>query len=160
MANRDFTIGFDETQLIAFLNSLQGMEGVDKIDAIMNSLSKGVGLITRQGKSNLSSRNKSKTGNLKKSFGKKRVKKWVSVYGGFRRSGGFKGNHAHLVDRGTDERWTKKGYYRGSVSKGKPNTGSNFWTDAINSKAGAAMDKTKSVLKTEMEKIISRNKRK
>ena len=160
MANKDFTIGFDESQLIAILNSLQGMEGVDKIDAIMNSLSKGVGLVIRQGKSNLSSRNKSKKGNLKKSFGKKRVKKWVSVYGGFRRSGGYKGNHAHLVDRGTAERWTKKGYYRGSVSKGRPNTGSRFWTDAINSKADAAMEKTMNVVKTEMEKITSRNKRK
>lgn len=33
-------------------------------------------------------------------------------------------NHAHLLDKGTAERWTKKGLYRGKV------TATYFWTSA------------------------------
>ena len=158
MASRGFTFTFDRRDIAALENIVSDLEDVDKRKAIMNSLSRGMALITRQGKSNLDSANHQKTGNLKRSIRRKQVKKWVSVYGGFKKGKGG-GNHAHLVDRGTDERWTKKGAYRGSVSKGSPNTGSMFWTRAVESKGPQAMEKTMDVIYKEMEKIIRKNRK-
>jgi hypothetical protein len=55
-----------------------------------------------------------KTGNLKKSlkrdYNKKLSKKYASSRVGYKRP---EGSHAHLLDRGTQKRWTKKGQYRG-----------------------------------------------
>lgn len=50
---------------------------------------------------------------LTKSLNNKLTKKgYVSSRVGYKRPGG---NASHLVDLGTDERWTKKGQYRGKV---------------------------------------------
>lgn len=153
MARGDFKFEFDEEDIATFRAVVQEMGEIDGSKAVMNSLSRGMALITRQGKANLDASNHQKTGNLKRSIRRKQVKKWVSVYGGFKKGKGG-GNHAHLVDRGTDERWTKKGAYRGSVSKGSPNTGSMFWTRAVESKGPQAMEKTMDVIYNEMNKII------
>lgn len=170
MASRGFTFTFDRRDIAALENIVSDLEDVDKRKAIMNSLSRGMALITRQGKANLDTSNHQKTGNLKRSIRRKQVKKWVSVYGGFRKGKGG-GNHAHLVDRGTDERFTKNSYTdklgrtypsgmkRGSVSKGRPNTGSMFWTRAVESKGPQAMEKTMDVIYKEMEKIIRKNRK-
>lgn len=153
MARGDFKFEFDAEDIATFRAVVQEMGEIDGSKAVMNSLSRGMALITRQGKANLDTSNHQKTGNLKRSIRRKQVKKWVSVYGGFKKGKGG-GNHAHLVDRGTDERWTKKGAYRGSVSKGSPNTGSMFWTRAVESKGPQAMEKTMNVIYNEMNKII------
>lgn len=50
---------------------------------------------------------------------------------GFKRPGG---NVAHLVDLGTEERYTKSGAYRGKIK------GSHFWTDTRDQYAQKAMD--------------------
>lgn len=156
MANKDFTFEFDRNDFAHLNQMCNNLSYIDKNQAIMNSLSQGMGLITRQGKANLTARNKSRTGNLFGSISKKRVKKWMSVYAGFKRSGTHKGNHAHLVDRGTTVRWTKKGYYRGYISKGNANKGSMFWTDAVETKSKQAMNKVNSVIHKEIEKITMR----
>jgi len=153
MAKGNFKFEFDAEDIATFRAVVQEMGEIDGSRAVMNSLSRGMALITRQGKANLDTSNHQKTGNLKRSIRRKQVKKWVSVYGGFKKGKGG-GNHAHLVDRGTDERWTKKGAYRGSVSKGSPNTGSMFWTRAVESKGPQAMEKTMDVIYNEMNKII------
>ena len=153
MSKSDFKFEFNENDIATFRAVVQEMGEIDGSKAVMNSLSRGMALITRQGKANLDSSNHVKRGNLKRSIRRKQVKKWVSVYGGFRKGKGG-GNHAHLVDRGTDDRWTKKGYYRGSVSKGRPNTGSRFWTKAVESKGPQAIKKTMNVIYNEMGKII------
>ena len=103
MARGDFKFEFDEEDIATFRAVVQEMGEIDGSKAVMNSLSRGMALITRQGKANLDTSNHQKTGNLKRSIRRKQVKKWVSVYGGFRKGKGG-GNHAHLVDRGTDER--------------------------------------------------------
>lgn len=158
MAKNDFRFEFDEEDIKTLNNILKGFGEIDGNKAIMNSLSIGVREIVKQGKSNLASSNEVKKGNLKNSFGTRRVKKWLSAYGGFKRSGPHKGNHAHLIDRGTDERYTKKGYYRGSVSKGRPNTGSRFWTKAVESTGPRSIEKTMNVIYNELEKIINKKK--
>ena len=165
MPKGDFIFDFDKEQLQKLIDATGELSQVDGSQAIMNSLSQGMGIIISKGKSNLASSNNTKSGNLSRSFNRKRVKKWMSVYGGFKKGPGG-GNHSHLVDRGTDERWTKKGYtdklgrtyraglYRGSVSKGRPNTGSMFWTKAVKTEAPKAIQKTMDVIYKEVEKIM------
>ena len=153
---KEFSFEFDKNDFVHLNHICNNLSHIDTNQAIMNSLSQGMDLITRQGKANLRARNKSKTGNLYGSISKKRVKKLVSVYGGFKRSGTHKGNHAHLVDRGTTHRWTKKGYYRGSVSAGNPYSGTRFWTDAVEAKGQQAMNKVNSIIHKELEKITMR----
>ena len=132
MAKGDFTIALNTRDYAALDRKFKAAAKIDRNKTIKSALNEGIMYIKNAGASNLSNRNKVKTGNLKKSLSK-RVKK-AAAYAGFKRSnkkGVPGGNHAHLVDRGTDERWTKKGAYRGSVSRGRPNTGSMFWTDAV-----------------------------
>lgn len=133
-------------------------ENTDKAFKLLNQVAEGEELrkelgqymkpIIDQGKSNLRTRNKKKTGNLLRSFFRVTLKKKIKTYAGFRRTrknseGGYiaGGNHAHLVDRGTKKRWTKKGYYRGSVAKKNPQTGTNFWTNAVEQEGPKVLNK-------------------
>lgn len=77
-------------------------------------------------------------GGLAKSFSTFYKKKRTSAYAGFKRSTG--GGIAHMVDRGTAERYTSRMFYRGSVSKGSPNTGSRFWTNAVQKNGDRAIN--------------------
>lgn len=169
MSESNFKFEFDEEDIKYLQGVLAGFGEIDGSKAIMASLSKGIAKIIRKGKSNLASSNKVKKGNLKNSFRKKQVKKWVSAYGGFRKGRGG-GNHAHLIDRGTDERYTlndytdklgrvyPKGQRRGSISKNSPNTGSRFWTNAVVGTGPDAMEDTMNVIEKELIKIINKKK--
>ena len=129
----NFTITLNERDYQALQKKFTQAAKIDKHHTIKSALDEGISYIKDAGKSNLAARNKVVSGNLKRSLSK-RVKK-SAAYAGFKRStknnkiGG--GNHAHLIDRGTDKRYTRKGAYRGSISKGNPNVGSSFWTDAV-----------------------------
>lgn len=158
MANADFTFEMSQRDYQALQKILTGVSNVDKQKAILGSLLQGAKEIGRAGKSNLSTRNKKKTGNLSKSIASKIVRKWSAAYAGFKRSGAYKGNHSHLVDRGTAKRWTKKGAYRGSVSKGSPYTGTKFWTDAVKTNGPMAMSRVMDVIYDELDKITRRKK--
>lgn len=158
MAEGNFKFEFDEEDIKYLQGVLAGFGEIDGSKAIMASLSKGIAKIIRKGKSNLAASNGVKTGNLKSSFRKKQVKKWVSAYGGFRRGKGG-GNHAHLIDRGTDERWQKKtGRYTGSISRNNPNHGTKFWTRAVEGTGPGAMEHTMNVIEKELVKIINKKK--
>ena len=149
---------FNESELQQLMSIMGDISEVDKRQAIINSLRKSTRKMVNKGKSNLATRNKKKTGNLIGSFKTSSSKKKVVAYAGFSRSGEKKGNHAHLVDRGTAKRWTKKGYYRGSVSKGQPNKGTNFWTESVMSEGGKAMNDLKETIYQELSKITNRRK--
>ncbi len=129
----NFTISLNQRDYAALQKKFTQAAKIDKHHTIKSALDEGISYIKDAGKSNLAARNKVVSGNLKRSLSK-RVKK-SAAYAGFKRStknnkiGG--GNHAHLIDRGTDKRYTRKGAYRGSISKGNPNVGSSFWTDAV-----------------------------
>lgn len=157
MANGNLTIQLDKVSYQKFLNIMNSMEKVDQGPAVRGALNQAVKVIMEAGKSNLNARNKSKTGNLKKSFTKSvRAKKGVA-YAGFKRSMPGKrvhgANHSYLVDRGTQKRWTAKGYYRGSVSKTAPNTGTRFWTDAVESQGPVAMNKLMDAIYSTLDKM-------
>lgn len=155
---KEFTFELDEKDYQTLQRMLTGVGSVDQRKAILASLLQGAKAIAKAGKSNLKSKNKKKTGNLLGSINTKAIRKIVSAYAGFKRSGARKGNHAHLVDRGTAKRWTKKGYYRGSVSKTAPYTGSMFWTTAVQSQGPMAIKKVTDVIYDELHKITSRKK--
>lgn len=145
MAKGDLTIQLDKVSYQRFMNIVNMLENVDQGPAIKNALSQAIKVIVEAGKANLKLRNGEKTGNLKKSFTKTVKTKRAAAYAGFRRSSPGKriqgANHSYLVDRGTVSRHTAKGYNRGSVSKSAPNTGSKFWTDAVETQGPAAMNR-------------------
>ena len=145
MATGDLTLELDKVSYQKFMNLISSMEKVDQTNAVRTALQSAIQTIINAGKQNLQARNGVKTGTLKKSFTRKVVAKKAVAYGGFRRSAPGKrvkgANHSYLIDRGTANRWTGRGAYRGSVSKGNPNNGSMFWTDAVQSQGPAAMQK-------------------
>ena len=157
MARGDLTIELDKASWQKFANVVSQIEKTDQSKAVRSALREGIQVIINAGKSNLSQRNGVKTGNLKKSFTKSvRAKKGVA-YAGFKRSMPGKrvhgANHSYLVDRGTQKRWTAKGYYRGSVSKTAPNTGTRFWTDAVESQGPVAMNKLMDAIYSTLDKM-------
>lgn len=153
MAQEGLTITLDEADYKYVMGQLTKLSELEKSAVVQRGLQEGIAVIVNQGKRNLRARLsndpvniRARKGNLYKSIGRKTIKKKLKGYGGFKRPGG---NAAHLVDRGTEKRWTKKGAYRGSVSKGSPNTGSRFWTDAFLAKKNeAAMELMESVRKS------------
>ena len=152
----EFSFTFSEREYQQLQDILGDISEVDKRQAIVASLRRGTRNIIRSGKGNLASRNKKKTGHLSNSFKSTSSKKKVVAYAGFSRSGENKGNHAHLIDRGTAKRWTKKGYYRGSVSKDAPYKGTRFWTDSVQSQGPKAMDDLMNTIYKELAKITRR----
>lgn len=132
----NFTITLNERDYQALQRKFTQAAKIDKHHTIKSALDEGISYIKNAGASNLASRNKVVSGNLKRSLSK-RVKK-SAAYAGFKRSTKNNkkdgGNHAHLIDRGTAMRsYTKNGkvHRTGSISKGNPNVGSSFWTDAV-----------------------------
>ena len=156
MSSGNMSFTFSEREYAELQKILGDISDVDKRQAIVATLKRATRNIVAGGKSNLNSRNKKKSGNLSKSFKTSSSKKRVVAYAGFSRTGANKGNHAHLVDRGTGQRWTKKGYYRGSVSKSAPNKGSNFWTDSVMAQGPKAMANLKETIFKELVKITNR----
>lgn len=150
---RNLTIELSKSDVIAVNRWLDKMDKVDQSNTVQSALREGAKIIMDAGKANLATRNKTKTGNLKRSFRMKVVKKKAYALSGFKRPGG---NHSYLIDRGTDKRYTKKGYYRGSVSKGSPNKGSMFWTDAVQANGGKAVDRLMSAIYEALTKINNR----
>lgn len=156
------TLTLNKEEYERLIKTLDEAGDLDTSPAVQKGLREGANAIKNAGKANLASRNKVKTGNLKRSMTIKvtRRKKVGSNYAlsGFKRSSGKNavhgGNHAYLVDRGTVERYTKKGYYRGSVSKGRPKTGSMFFTDAVDREGPRALDRLTTIIEGELKKLM------
>ena len=157
MAKGEFKFEYNKSQMAALEAITRGFGTIDGNKAILNSLSKGIQRVTQEGRKNLISSGNKKTGNLLKSIRKKQVKKWMSVYGGFRKGKGG-GNNAHLIDRGTKKRKTSAGYNRGSVFKKGPYTGTRFWTNAVLRRGPEIMNTAISVIYNEIAKIIRKKK--
>jgi len=75
------------------------------------------------------------------------TKSMTGIRVGFKRPGG---NVAHLVDLGTEERYTKTGAYRGRIK------GSHFWTDTKEQYAPKAMDIMLDAIDSAIKKINNR----
>lgn len=150
MAKGDLTIVLDKKDYERVQATLSNMSEVDQKATVQTALKEGMNTIIKAAKSNLSQRNKVRTGNLRGSFGTRIYKKKAYSIGGHRRP---KGAAAHLVNYGTKKRWTKKGAYRGSVSKGAPNKGSEYFSDAVQSQSQNAMQTVLDAVQRELEKM-------
>ena len=140
MGQFKFTLNEQEYQ--AVMRKLGQLSNVEQQGVIRSALKQSGNILINAGKSSYLARNKKKTGNLFRSFTSQYKKKNTGILIGFKRGPGM-GNHAHLIDRGTTERYTKRGYYRGKIaSTGGGKTGATyFWTDVVETKGNEAMDR-------------------
>lgn len=117
---------------------------------IRTSLKNASKMLMEQGKSNLKSRMKSGstgvTGNLLRAFRYKLKSKNRGALIGFDYSRQGKGSHAHLVDRGTEERHSKYGN-RGHI------TGNKFWSDVNENDTDRAMNMVAKAIQSAISKI-------
>jgi hypothetical protein len=154
MARGELTIELDQRDYQRAMALLQSLDKVDQHRIIQKALRTGMQDIIDAGKANLVQRNKTKTGNLKKSFGIRVNKKKGYAIGGHKRPAGA---HSFLIDRGTKERWTRRGAYRGSVSRGNPQHGSMYWTDAVNKHGNKALGSLMNAIYQSLNEITRRN---
>lgn len=157
MASGELTIVLDKADYDRVQKWLSEFSTADQKSIVQNALRTGAKSLQAAGKSNLAQRNKVHTGHLKKSFGMRVVKRRSYALVGFKRPGG--GEHAHLIDRGTAKRWTQRGAYRGSISKGSPKTGTKFWTDAVQTEGPAALNRIMDAIAKTLEDITNRNQK-
>lgn len=174
MAN-DFTFTIDSQDYIRLTRMLSSLSKIEQDAVVKKGLQEGVSVIKRQGKADLKSSGihlnnvysgkRANKGHLINSF-RTYIKKGVRS-DGMRGYGGFKrpeGSVAHLIDRGTDKRYTKKPYtdrlgrsypagmYRGNV------TANYFWTNAVEKKGDKAMSELVDSITKSINKIIDRNR--
>ncbi len=127
---------------------VQGLNELEKDKSIKAGLKKGVQVLVRGGRKRLGTSllNKNKgTGNLMRSIAPRVKRRKLGALAGFRRP---MGNHSHLLDRGTKDRYTKKGAYRGRMKA------TLFWAQTHDSD----MSKAVTEVVTGIEKAVNRIK--
>ena len=153
----ELTITLSEAEYIHTMEQLSKLSKLEEQAAVQKGLQEGVSVIAKEGRKTLKStlsrepsRIKAREymaakrgGSLLRSIGTRTVKKQVKGYAGFRRLG----HHAHLVDTGTGERFTKSGYYRGKV------LGSKFWRTAFNNKKNEAANQLMESIRKTIQKL-------
>lgn len=138
------------------IHLVNGLENLEKDKAIKEGLRKGGNIFRTGGRNRLRSSMKNSrgyTGNLLQSFHVRVKRQKLGVLIGFRRSnrtnsiGG--GNHAHLVDEGTSNRYWK--------TRGRKSTGSmgatRFWSDTKILEWNKASEKIFEGVETAVERI-------
>ena len=140
--NKLFTFVLDEREFLHLTAILEDLNDIEQKAVVAKALQSAAYTLKIAGRYEFKKRHKSKTGNLYRSFTtslkRRKMAHKCASYAGFKKNanknkdnGGIaSGNHAHLIDRGTDKRWrykTKKGT-TGSISRNNPNNGSLFWT--------------------------------
>lgn len=141
------TLTLDKATYNSVMAKLNALGELEKQGLIQQGLKEGVAILAEEGKRNLIARNNIRKGNLIKSIGIVVRKKDMKSYGGFKRPGG---NAAHLVDKGTKARYTKKGFYRGAVK------GTHFWQDAFEAKKNEAQNTLIESVQKSIERITNR----
>ena len=167
----DFSMTMDTKDYIKIMNTLTQISKLEQEAVIHKGLQEGLELIVKQGKINLRGsginlnntyygKRANKTTHLVKSFKKIIKKKELKGWGGFSRPAG---SAAHLIDRGTQVRATRKGYNRGKVratrkgyNRGKV-TGNLFWTKAVDAKSYQAQMELMDSVEKSIENIRRRN---
>lgn len=156
MSGFKFTI--DEAEYNAIVRKLDELAKPEQAKAIKTALRREGNVIIAAGKSSFKSKNKSKTGNLYRSFTSKMKRKNTGTLIGFRR-GKRLGNHAHLIDKGTVDRYTKRGAYRGRIDR--PDNGKRgktfFWSDVVQVKGPEAIDNLMNAVYDAVEEIKRRS---
>lgn len=106
--------------------SIESLVYIDKNKVLKKALGKAAGILVKEGRVALKSKHKKKTGNLFRSISYIQKRRKIGALAGFSRKKG--GNHAHLLDKGTKERYTRSGRYTGKM------VASNFWSDTVAAK--------------------------
>lgn len=160
MSGFKFTVS--EADYMRIMRRLEELEEIQKAPVLKRAFKQGGEILLIAGKSSFLSKNKKKTGNLYRSFTTKFKKKNSGVLVGFRRGIGL-GNHAHLIDKGTTHRFTKKGYYRGKIdgdgigSRGRKKTGKTyFWSSVVDARGQEAMNRIIQAIYNSIDAIMSR----
>ena len=159
MAANDFSMTIAPEDYRKIMNTLSALSKLERDAVITKGLQEGLELIVEQGKRNLKSsgihlnntytgKRAGKTTHLVKSFKKIIKKNDLKGWGGFSRPAG---SAAHLIDRGTQVRTTRKGANRGKV------TGNLFWTKAVDAKSYQAQEELMDSVQKSMQNIIKRN---
>ena len=145
-------------KVIKVLQEVQHFPEVEK--GTKDALRDGARYLLRKGRTRLRQRMKSGTkgvtGNLLRSFKYTIKKKNRGVLAGFKGGKGG-GNHSWLIDKGTKDRYTRKGYFRGRVHR-KTGIGNKFWTDTRKSESNNAMRIVLVKLQETVNTIRNRNK--
>lgn len=121
---------------------------IEESETVNQALKEGAKIIANQAKSLISVRLKKKTGNLVSSPAVMVKKKTGRAYAGYRRP---EGSHAHILDKGTINRKTRKGYDRGRIQA------VNFHEDAISMKQSQVTNTIVDSIEMSIRKIIERN---
>lgn len=138
-----------------FYRLVDELRDIDKNKAIKAGLRRGANDFIQVGRRNLRTRNQEKTGNLFKSMMVRVKKRKLGALAGFSMDfsamdkKGY-GSHSWLVDRGTNERYTKTGASRGKMPA------SYFWSDAKRDGTPQAMREIENGIISAVERIKAR----
>lgn len=151
MARGDLTVVMDSKSMIKLQLQLSRLTEFEKQETVARGVREATAIIKKEGKKNLSNTYiQEKSGKFKKSFSNRVDKKKLKGYSGFIRRKGYHGQLAHLLDRGTADRYTKKRAYRGRMRY------TGFWTKAVESKGNEAlMTMAESIQKT-IKRLLNR----
>lgn len=160
MAKGDFVFEVKESDYVKITSALEKLSDIEQSTILKQGFKQGSNMLLVTGKASFLAKNKKKTGNLYRAFTDKLNKKKkgiVGTYVGFKRGKG-KGNHSHLIDKGTTHRYTQKAYvdklgrkypkgmYRGKIdqagvgSRGRQKTGKTFfWSSVVEQRGDDAM---------------------
>lgn len=146
------SIYFDPKSLATVYAQLNQLSEIQRDAVVQKGLSDGAGIIRRETNKNMHRLVKKRKGNLYSSLTKKKVGKVkkgdVRYQIGFRRTAGAA---AHLIDKGTKERYTKKGAYRGRV------TPRLFHTMSVERKGDEALNRVAESIQISIDRIMNRN---
>lgn len=124
--------------------AISELRDIDKSKVIKEGLRKATRFLVNKGRANIKV---SRSGNLYKSMTNKIKRRKLGALAGF----GALGRHAHLVDSGTQKRYTKKGYYRGAVK------GNKFWEQTVDTNYSQALEILYDGIERAVDKIMIRN---
>lgn len=155
MPRDNFTIYFDPKSYAATMLQLRELSDIQKTAVVQKGLSDGAGIIRRETAKNMRQRVKVRKGNLKSSLSKlkKRGKDNQAYYIGFRRTAGAA---AHLIDKGTKDRYTQGKNGKPIMKRGKV-TPRLFHTDSVERKGDEALRTVEESIRISINRIMNRN---
>lgn len=122
MANGGFTLHLNERDYKRAMFIINQLQSAERTPLMRKAFNAAMTPMVKQGKANIAARNQEGEGNLKRSITKKAYPSKLYAISGGQRKGLFKGNHLHLVDRGTKLRFKKNGKSTGRMYAGKTST--------------------------------------
>lgn len=154
MARGDLTVTMDTRSMLRLEAQLARLTEFEKQETVARGVREATAIIKKQGQENLSQTyvkiKEDGSGFNKHTFVNRADKKKLKGYSGFIRRKGYHGQLAHLIDRGTADRYTKKRAYRGKMRY------TGFWTKAVESKGNEAlMTMAESIQKT-IKRLLNR----